>query len=740
MFVTFPRPIGMLQVKRLTLMIGAIILQTAAHSDDLMSSDTNSAVQQLNVIKVVASADASANGLMPSYAGGQVAVGGKVGLFGNQKNIDTPFNLTSYTNEYIQEHNARSVGDVLQGDPSVRLARGFGNFQESYFIRGFILGSDDTAYNGLYGILPRQYIPSQLFERVEVLKGASAFLNGSTPGNGGVGGAINLLPKRAKNEPMTRLTVGSDFNSGEVSADISRRFGTEKQFGIRVNTAFRDGNTSIDNEKASLGLFAVGLDYHNDRLRLSGDMGYSNNRLKATRPNVTLGSTVTSVPYAPKASSNFAQKWSYSNEEDIFGSYRAEYDLSDRITAYAAYGFRHGEEHNSIANLTLSNASTGAGTFYRFDNSRKDDINTGELGIKMKAFTGSVEHDLVLSGSAFQQDTKNAYVMDYFNNIRNNLYQPTQSDQPTILANAFKGNTLDNPKLTARNRLQSLALGDNLKAFDEKLIVMLGGRYQKMVADSYTYNTSVNTRYSKGKFTPAVGLTYKLTPEIAVYGNYIEALTAGGTAPSTAIQSLGKQLSPYVSKQKEVGIKFDNQLFGLTADFFSTEKQRGIVNNSLYYVADGKDRHNGIELTTYGKVSDGVKLLGGATWLDAKQKETTSGSYDGKRVIGVPKFQANLETTWQLPIPNDISVNGRIVYTGASYADNANKLKVPSWTRFDLGAIYKTHISNIPTKFNFTVNNVFNKDYWASVGGYENYGYLNAGAPRTFMLSASFDF
>jgi iron complex outermembrane receptor protein len=30
----------------------------------------------------------------------------------------------------------------------------------------------------------------------------------------------------------------------------------------------------------------------------------------------------------------------------IFGSYRAEYDLTD--TYYAAYGFRHGQEQNSL--------------------------------------------------------------------------------------------------------------------------------------------------------------------------------------------------------------------------------------------------------------------------------------------------------------------------------------------------------------------------------------------------------
>lgn len=52
---------------------------------------------------------------------------------------------------------------------------------------------------------------------------------------------------------------------------------------------------------------AIGLDYRGERLRLSGDMGYSNNRLEATRPNVTLGAAVTSVPSAVKASSNYAQ-------------------------------------------------------------------------------------------------------------------------------------------------------------------------------------------------------------------------------------------------------------------------------------------------------------------------------------------------------------------------------------------------------------------------------------------------
>ena len=719
---------------------------TAVFADEVQQGQAADATVTLNTIRITASADASADGLMDAFAGGQVASGGRVGIFGNQKNLDTPFNLTSYTNEYIQSKQAKSVGDVLQADPSVRVARGFGNFQESYFIRGFILGSDDTAYNGLYSILPRQYIPTELFERVELLKGASAFLNGATPSSGGIGGAINLLPKRAGNEPLNRVTVGTDFNGGQIANDISRRFGENQEFGVRINTAYRGGNTSIDDEKASLGLAAIGLDYRGDRLRLSGDMGYSNNRLDATRPNITLDG-VSRIPKPIDSSSNYAQKWTYSNEEDVFGSYRAEYDLSDAVTAYAAYGFRHGEESNSLANFTLNNTATGDGTSYRFDNARVDMVNTGEIGVRAKLNTGTVEHNLVLSGSAFQQNSRNAYVMDYSNTFDGNIYRPIQYDKPAISSPALIAGQLNKPTLTARTRLRSIAIGDNLKAFDERLSVMLGARYQQLKQENYNYDTQViESAYDDHKVTPALGVSYKLMPELAIYANYVEALSQGSSATSTekVITNNGAPLAPYISKQKEVGLKYENEKLGATLSYFNTNRQRGVLvknaNETYTFTNQGENLHQGVELQSYGQLTDTLKVLGGVTWLDAKQKDTENGLYDNNDVIGVPQFQANLGADWQLPTEQDISVNGRIIYTGSSYANNANTLKVNDWTRFDLGASYKTQLNQVPTVLNLTINNVFDKNYWGSVGGYDDSGYLNAGLPRTFMLSASFDF
>src|SRR5690606_28087542 len=136
---------------------------------------------ELESVEITASADASAAGLIPPYAGEQVARGGRVGILGNQDYMDTPFTSTAYTSQLIQDQQARSVSDIVQNDPSVRVARGFGNMQELYVVRGFPLYSDDISYNGLYGLLPRQYVAAEFIERVEVFRGASAFLNGAAP-------------------------------------------------------------------------------------------------------------------------------------------------------------------------------------------------------------------------------------------------------------------------------------------------------------------------------------------------------------------------------------------------------------------------------------------------------------------------------------------------------------------------------------------------------------------------------
>ena len=705
---------------------------------------------ELQTVTVTASADASKGGLVPAFRGGQVARGSRVGILGNKNNLESPFSNTAYTNRLIQDKHARSVGDVLQNDPTVRIARGFGNFQESYFIRGFASESDDTMYNGLYGILPRQYIATELFERVEVQKGASAFLNGMAPGGNNAGGTVSVLPKRAPNDGLTRISANYGAGArGGLSADIARRFGANDAFGVRINAAHHNGKTAVDDEKSRLSLINAGFDWRSEQARVSADLGWQDNKLKATRTNVTL-SGLTEVPSAPKASTNWAQPWSYSNERDWFGTLRGEYDFNDSLTAYAAYGLRRSKEGNSLANLTVS-SNNGNGSIYRFDNERRDKIDTGEVGLRGKFATGAVQHEWAAALNRFQSSRKNAYVMDWGNQFATNLYHPSYYGKPAFGA-PFRGNDMDSPAVTGRLKLTSFALGDTLSLLDKRLQVTLGARWQQIRSEDFAYNTGAKTsEYKKSRVSPALGVLYRITPSVSVYGNYMESLAKGDTANATAtvggtvysVRNANESLKPYVSKQKEIGVKFEHDGFGAGLALFDTAKPRSlyrVAGGQAELTSSGKDRHRGAEISVYGEAVKGVKVLGGVTFLDAKQKTTGDAATEGKRTIGVPKAQANIGVEWEVPQVQGLAFDGRMVYTGSSYADAANTLRVKGWTRFDLGARYRTQIGGHEATFRARLDNVTNKKYWASVGGYPGSGYLNAGAPRSFTLSASVDF
>ena len=695
----------------------------------------------LSTVTVNASADASAQGLSPAYPGGQVARGARAGILGTRDAMDTPFSAISYTNELILDRHARSVGDVLQNDPTVRVARGFGNFQESYFIRGFLLDSDDTAYNGLYSLLPRQYIATELFERVEVLRGASAFLNGASPAGGGIGGSINLLPKRAPNEPLNRVSFGvGSGGSTQLAADIARRFGPDGNTGVRVNAATHNGGTAINDEDAKLGLLAVGLDWRSRDVRLSGDIGLQDHQLKRTRTNVTLGAGVTSVPTVPNNQSNHAQPWSYSNERDTFGTFRGEWDITPDVTAWAAAGARRSEEANSLANITVNNGSTGAATAYRFDNTREDSVNTGELGVRGKLQTGSVGHEWVATASVYDFEKKNAYAMDSRNTLATNLYGPVSTNLPAFSGATLYGGDLAHPLRTGTTRLTSFAVGDTLTLLDKRLLLTAGVRHQKIDIGNYAYGTAALTsRYEQNRTSPLLAAVVKLDKSVSLYANYVEGLSQGQTAPSTAANR-GEMLKPYVAKQKEVGVKYDAGRLGGSLAFFSTDKPRAFVNSSNLFGTYGKDRHQGLELAVQGEATQGLRLLGGLAWLDAKQQATGSATTDGKRVIGVPEVQANIGAEWDVPGVRGLAVDGRLVHTGSSYANATNTLKVGGWNRLDLGVRYLTEVQGKLVTLRLRIDNVADKNYWASVGGYPGSGYLTVSAPRTVSLSASVDF
>ncbi|HEY0946687.1 MAG TPA: TonB-dependent receptor [Opitutaceae bacterium] len=715
-------------------LLAAPALPAFAQSESDAAEAPADDVVRLPGVQVVASADASAGGLSEAYAGGQVATSGRIGLFGSQDYMATPFSFTSYTQQLIKDQQAASIGEVLLNDPAVRVARGFGNFQQLYLVRGLPVYSDDMAYNGLYGLLPRQYLAAEFVERVEVLRGANAFLNGAAPGGSGLGGAVNVMPKRAPNEPLTQLTAGVQSGGQLYGAlDVARRF-SENRAGVRVNVAQRDGDTAVDGESTQLGLAAIGFDYRFGALRVSADVGYQDLQKEASQPSVTISSGL-AIPTAPDASLSVAQPWTFSNERDAFGTLRAEYDLGREFTAWVAAGLREGNESAIFANPTVVSAG-GTTSSYRFENVREDSVATGEAGLRARFATGSLDHQVSASASLYRLDSKNAYAFSNFAGFTNELYAPTVVAMPA--ADFFTGGSMAKPLITETTDTTSFAVADVVSLLDARLFLTGGLRYQKIDTRSYDYNTGApGSLYAEHAVTPVGGVVYRLTKKTSLYANYIEGLTKGDVAPATsgsaAVVNAGEVLAPYQTEQFELGFKFDAGRLGGTVSVFESRKPvAGVGDGGVFRVLDHQ-RHRGLEVSSFGELTTDLRLLGGLSLLDTDA--------DGRDAIGAPKTQANVGLEWLPPFLAGFSLDGRAIYTSRQYADSANTQEVPSWKRFDLGARYVVSLGERRSlTLRARAENVADRDYWASAGGYPGAGYLTVGAPRTFLFSATLDF
>jgi iron complex outermembrane receptor protein len=702
----------------------------------------------------IGATDVSANAVSPNphalpaeFAGGQVARGSQMGVLGNQDNMDVPFTAASYTSKLIEDQQAEDVGDVLLNDPSVRQSFGFGNQAQVFVIRGLPLASDDISYNGLYGVLPRQIISTDAIERVEVFKGPNAFINGVSPTGSGLGGSVNLQPKRAGDVPTRRYTqdISTDGRIGE-HLDLGQRFGEDNRFGARLNLSQREGETAIDDQDQRTKLFIVGLDYRGDGFRASTDFGYQKQRINHLRNTVRPG-TATSIPRAPDAEDNYGQDWTFAETEDTFGMARGEWDLSDNWTAYLAGGAKHTRE-TGIYGTPVLVGNTGSATLGGSDIRHNEDNTSFMAGLNGRLQTGPVSHQISIGGSTIWTEQENAYVFFTSTPGNTNIYNPGKLPVPT--AQSVGGGEMSDPGVTGKTRNRSLAISDTLGFFDDSLLITAGLRRQQLRVEGYSYDGTSRggvpnnpgpdgsriALYDEGITTPVYGIVYKPTETVSLYANRIEGLAQGPTASGTGVINIGQVFPPGRTKQLEAGIKLDMQSFGANLGVFRIEKPSdGYVDGNVF-VRDGEQVNKGIELSVFGEPVEGLRLMAGGTRMSSEQKGTAGGTNDGNDAIGVPTFQLNASVDWDVPGLEGVALNARMLRTGGQYADAANNLSLPTWNRFDAGARYKLKLAEKDLTLRVNVENISNKNYWASANG----GYLTQGDPRLVKFSGTIDF
>lgn len=668
---------------------------------------------------------------------------GDLGALGRKKAEDVPFTVRSYNEALILNQQPQTLGQVLENDPTVRTSYGFGNAAEQFVIRGFALYGDDVGLNGLYGIAPRQLIAPELFQSVQVLNGASAFLNGAAPGGSSLGGSVNLQLKRAGADPLNRVTLGytSNANFGG-SFDVSRRFGEDGAFGVRVNAAFRSGDVAIDGEFRRTTVIGGAFDWHDDNTRLFLDLGYQKVEVDGLRPKVTIGTTT--IPRVPRADANYAQDWTYTDLRDLFGVLRFEQDLGDNAMLYATGGARDGSEQGIYGGITVLDATTGAANGNALYVPRTDNNEAFEAGLRVK-LGSAVTQEINIGGSAVWQVNRNGFDFLYgpgFAGFATNIYDTPAADLPS---SAFVGGDLDDPFPISRTRLLSAFASDTVGLLGGRVLLTGGLRLQDIHVKSYSYydGGSLTGTYRKSAITPVVGLVVKPIPGLSLFANRIEALQQGPTAPiDPTVVNSGEVLEPVKSTQYEVGGKL--RVGGIEAGLslfridlpvgYSVDIGGGLKRFGL----NGLQRNEGVEFTLNGEPVKGLRLIGGASIVDAKLRRTIGGVNQGNRAVGVPEWTGNAGLEWDVPATG-LTLTGRVVHTGKQAVNVANTLEIPAWTRFDLGARYVLVAADKPVTLRFGVDNVANKRFWASAFDVFSAALLQ-GQPRTFRASASIDF
>jgi iron complex outermembrane receptor protein len=593
-------------------------------------------------------------------------------------------------------------------------------------IRGFSFNSNDMSFGGLYGIAPTLLVAPDYLERVEILKGPGVMLNGMPP-FGSVGGAVNLVPKRAQGE-LNRATA-SYATAGQFggTTDVARRFGDGEAWGVRFNGIYRNGSTQVDRQTQAVGAAVFGLDFRGDRLRAAVDYGYQSQATNAPL-RATYVAAGLPVPLAPGGSANWFQPWTFQQNTDLFGVARVEYDVAPDWTAYGAVGARW-SLFNALTGFATVTSANGNLTENPLNFPGWSQANTEEVGVRGRFDTGPIRHALSLNGTRVMLE--GGQLFPVVATIQSNLYQPTFIAKPNVAAL--------NPPKTNSIELSTLGIADVISVFDERIQFIVGGRLQRVQIGNYSPINGVATSYyDQSAFSPAVGFIAKPLSNVSVYGNFIQGLQQGPTAPLGALNS-GQVFAPQKTQQLEIGAKLDLGNFAATFSLFQIDRPFGITNPATaIFSVGGMQRNQGLEWMMFGEPFQGFRPLGGITLLNARQLDTGSNLTTGLKATGVPDVQLNLGAEWDAPFLRGLTISGRAIYTSLQYLDAANTQSIPSWTRFDAGVRYVFERKDgKPIALRFNVENLFNLNYWASANAELG---LAMGAPRTFLLSLSADF
>lgn len=658
-----------------------------------------------------------------------------VGPLGERPILDTPYSVSVIPAELIQNQQATSLTDLLKYLPSTQMQARGGMDVGRPQSRGFQANVVESNHLDGLNVAGTTAYPMEMLERLEVINS----LTGALYGPASPGGNFNFVQKRPTDTPLRRFTFGYTGKSAfSVHADIGGRIGETGAIGYRVNLLNEDGESYVKDSTIRRKLASAALDFH-----LSKDTVVELNAshyefVKKGLPGGFSYAATVALPGAfDPTRAGYGQSFSGLDLETNTISTRLKHRFNDKWHVSASLG----RQIVDRGMTSQSNRVNGNGTYtpsISVSVPGRFTINSYNVTLNGQAQVWGLTHDLVFGATGYAWDIYGARVAS--RSVLPNTSLPL--NQPGVFPiqdMSTSGGTYHSGNTTQRTFLA----GDTI-TFNPQWSVLAVGSFSEILSSSYTRTGAKTDDPTSRGFSPTVALMYKPRPNINTYISYADSLEAGGVAPDNTANE-GELLSPYRSKQFEAGVKVD--MHGLQAGvaLFTIKRPFAYTGADNVYRTQGEQRNDGLELSLNGAVTKNISLYSGITFLNPKLGNTSSALTKDKLMVGIPKIQASALAEYRVDAVNGLVLTGNVHYTGRRAGNDTNTTWAAGYTTFDAGMRYAHNVFGKETVWRLAINNLTNKQYWASifpgnVNGTNSAANAFLGTPREVRASVSVSF
>lgn len=454
---------------------------------------------------------------------------------------DTPQSVSMVTQKVIEDIGATRLVEALDLAGGVTRANNFGGQGLTGFnMRGFTSGEfyrNGFPINRGYPNAP----DSNTIERVDVLRGPSSSLYG----RGDPGGTFNLISKTPKSEQQT--TLGAQLSSEglyRTTVDTTGTVPDAENIGYRLNVIAEGGDSYRDHvESKRYGIAPVIQWQATDATKVTFEADILRNQHPLDRGH-TRYPTQKSFNSSPET--YLWETGKYYNRlynDNNMTQLRVEHDLGNDWKLNAGVQYLNGKLHGYAVEANgIQNDGETLGRNYNYRELKWQDTDA-QINLTGNFQLLGLAHTLV-TGLEYENYDYKSYIIRSSGDIGSypiNIYNPVLG-QPLPELNRVTTHDRENLKTTA------LFVQDQI-GLNERLSALLGLRFEHYEHDykNLLPNTT-NWNTSHDAFIPRLGLVYKASDDLSLYGN-----AAKSFKPNTGASRNGEGFDPEEGTAYELG-------------------------------------------------------------------------------------------------------------------------------------------------------------------------------------------